>query len=240
MRFLLHFHQPLIYILLVAGGITAFRADPWHEMPTATNAAILQAVVDLDSFWELSEDSVVNTVQVMTDLGLVSNGPDDTLGNFDLDRVDGVIAILDEQVSTMDVPEGLTAEDIVTNKYIEPSIGYADSVVRIGGANRWYEVTMGEGRNRIVRRLFESQGLQVSRLIRIAYGPVQLGRGIKAGSHREATAEEFEALLAAVGMQPQSVAPAKPRAVRGEAKARRSEPASSPARPAAGPRKPRR
>ncbi len=110
----------------------------------------------------------------------------------------------------------------------------------LGGANRWYEVTMGEGRNRIVRRLFESQGLQVSRLIRIAYGPVQLGRGIKAGSHREATAEEFEALLAAVGMQPQSVAPAKPRAVRGEAKARRSEPASSPARPAGGPRKPRR
>lgn len=90
-----------------------------------------------------------------------------------------------------------------------------------GGANRWYEVTMGEGRNRIVRRLFEAEGLQVSRLIRIAYGPVVLGRGIKAGSYREATAEELNALLQAVRMSPLP-APARgakrsvPRRSRGE------------------------
>ncbi len=69
-------------------------------------------------------------------------------------------------------------------------------------ANRWYEITMREGRNRVVRRLFEAVDLQVSRLIRIAYGPVQLGRGIKAGSYREATAEELSGLLRAVGMEP--------------------------------------
>lgn len=69
-------------------------------------------------------------------------------------------------------------------------------------ANRWYEITMREGRNRVVRRLFEAVNLQVSRLIRIAYGPVQLGRGIKAGSYREATAEELSGLLRAVGMEP--------------------------------------
>ena len=101
-----------------------------------------------------------------------------------------------------------------------------------GAANRWYEVTMREGRNRIVRRLFESQGLQVSRLIRIAYGPIELGRGIKAGGYREATPEELEALLEAVKLaapEPEKKAPRKPRSLMAKTY-----------RPNAGPRKPRR
>ncbi|MGH8462279.1 MAG: pseudouridine synthase [Stenotrophobium sp.] len=69
------------------------------------------------------------------------------------------------------------------------------------GANQWYHVTLREGRNREVRRLFESQDLQVSRLIRISYGPIELGRGIKTGSHREATPAEVKLLLKAVGME---------------------------------------
>lgn len=81
-----------------------------------------------------------------------------------------------------------------------------------GAANRWYEVTMREGRNRIVRRLFEAVGLQVSRLIRIAYGPVQLGRGIKAGGYREATPEELQALLEAVQLELPNAAFAAPKA----------------------------
>ncbi|MGH8505824.1 MAG: pseudouridine synthase [Stenotrophobium sp.] len=74
------------------------------------------------------------------------------------------------------------------------------------GANQWYHVTLREGRNREVRRLFESQRLQVSRLIRTSYGPIELGRGIKTGSYREATPVEVKSLLQAVGME----APAKP------------------------------
>jgi 23S rRNA pseudouridine2605 synthase len=69
------------------------------------------------------------------------------------------------------------------------------------GANRWYEVTLKQGRNRLVRRLIESQGLQVSRLIRVRYGPIVLGGGIKSGSAREATPMELKALLDAVGMR---------------------------------------
>lgn len=65
-------------------------------------------------------------------------------------------------------------------------------------SNQWYHVTLREGRNRLVRRLIESQDLQVSRLIRLAYGPVVLGRGIKSGGWREATDDERDALLAAV------------------------------------------
>ena len=84
----------------------------------------MQAVIDLDSFWQLTDDSVANTVQVMTDLGLVANGPDSTLGNFELDRVNDIITAIDEQVDSVDVPEGLTAEDLVTNEFIDPSIGF--------------------------------------------------------------------------------------------------------------------
>ncbi|MFT4047259.1 MAG: pseudouridine synthase [Solimonas sp.] len=67
-------------------------------------------------------------------------------------------------------------------------------------ANQWFHVSVREGRNRLVRRLIESQGLQVSRLIRISYGPIELGRGNKSGTAREATPAELLALLDAVGL----------------------------------------
>lgn len=73
------------------------------------------------------------------------------------------------------------------------------------GANQWFKVTVMQGRNRVVRRLFESQDVQVSRLIRVAYGPIQLGRGIKTGGWREATPQEVKALLDAVGMEQEAV-----------------------------------
>jgi len=82
------------------------------------------------------------------------------------------------------------------------------------GANQWWEVTLREGRNREVRRLFESQKLQVSRLIRVKYGPIELGRGIRSSDSREATPQELQALLDAVGMQPVDARKAKKHAPR--------------------------
>jgi 23S rRNA pseudouridine2605 synthase len=63
------------------------------------------------------------------------------------------------------------------------------------GVNQWINVTLSEGRNREVRRLLESQDIQVNRLIRTGYGPIILPRGLYPGQSREATMQEESALL---------------------------------------------
>lgn len=68
------------------------------------------------------------------------------------------------------------------------------------GANHWFHVTVSEGRNRLVRRLWDAAGVTVSRLIRIRYGPVELGRGLKTGRFRELESAEVKALYAAAGL----------------------------------------
>jgi len=67
------------------------------------------------------------------------------------------------------------------------------------GANAWYEVTLNEGRNREVRRLFEAVGLTVNRLIRTAYGPLKLTR-LRRGEWRALTRGEANALYSLVGL----------------------------------------
>ena len=53
------------------------------------------------------------------------------------------------------------------------------------GINQWYNVTLTEGRNREVRRLWEAVGVQVSRLIRVRYGDIQLPKGLPRGGWTE-------------------------------------------------------
>jgi 23S rRNA pseudouridine2605 synthase len=69
------------------------------------------------------------------------------------------------------------------------------------GANHWYHVIIKEGRNREVRRLWESQGLTVSRLSRVRYGPVILERGLRPGKSRALTPAELRQLYKAAGLQ---------------------------------------
>ena len=67
------------------------------------------------------------------------------------------------------------------------------------GANCWYRVTISEGRNREVRRMFEAVGHAVSRLIRIRYGAMLLPRGLKRGAWMELDAIDIGALRSAAG-----------------------------------------
>ncbi|ATA55256.1 23S rRNA pseudouridylate synthase B [Variovorax boronicumulans] len=67
------------------------------------------------------------------------------------------------------------------------------------GSNCWYRVTISEGRNREVRRLFESVGHAVSRLIRIRYGAMVLPRGLKRGAWMELDERDIQALFQASG-----------------------------------------
>jgi 23S rRNA pseudouridine2605 synthase len=68
------------------------------------------------------------------------------------------------------------------------------------GANCWYRVTIAEGRNREVRRIFEAVGHAVSRLIRIRYGAVMLPRGLKRGAWIELDEADIGQLTRAAGV----------------------------------------
>jgi 23S rRNA pseudouridine2605 synthase len=68
------------------------------------------------------------------------------------------------------------------------------------GQNHWYHVTLMEGRNREVRRLWESQGLVVSRLKRVRYGAAFLPNGLRMGRWRELQPGEHVILREDVGL----------------------------------------
>jgi 23S rRNA pseudouridine2605 synthase len=69
------------------------------------------------------------------------------------------------------------------------------------GANKWYHVIVSEGRNRLVRRLWESQEVVVSRLMRVRYGPVVLPERLKACTFYELTDKELDLLFEFAGLE---------------------------------------
>ncbi len=68
------------------------------------------------------------------------------------------------------------------------------------GVNKWYRVTISEGRNREVRRMFEAVGLTVSRLIRTRYGALTLPSNLKRGRWEELDEHAVRNLMAASGL----------------------------------------
>ena len=73
------------------------------------------------------------------------------------------------------------------------------AVISRGDSHSWFRVIVREGRNREVRRMWESQGLMVSRLKRIRYGNVELPRGLLKGHSEPLDAEQVKALRTLVG-----------------------------------------
>ena len=77
-----------------------------------------------------------------------------------------------------------------------------NSIDYIGGegSNRWYRVTLSEGRNREVRRMFETVGVTVSRLIRTRFGDVMLPTNLRRGRWDELDSELVGALMVQLGL----------------------------------------
>ena len=65
---------------------------------------------------------------------------------------------------------------------------------RKGKTNQWFAMVIMEGRSREVRRLWESQGLEISRLKRVRYGNLFLPATLKQGAFKELTKSEISAL----------------------------------------------
>jgi hypothetical protein len=89
--------------------------------PERANAIIIDAVDQFDDFWVYDEGLAEYSVQTQLELGLVGNGPDDTLGNMEEARIQKIID--DMRAADMDVPDDLTATDMFTNEFIDESIG---------------------------------------------------------------------------------------------------------------------
>jgi len=146
--------------------------------------------------------------------------------------------------------DGLMMENLLRGVELDDGPARFGSIVDAGGtgANHWYHVTIGEGRNREVRRLWESQGVQVSRLLRIRFGPILLDSKLAAGGFRDLEPGEINELRRAAGLKPLRTGgkPREPGAVAKSGTRRRpaggerhKAPARKRGRPAGGDRKER-
>jgi 23S rRNA pseudouridine2605 synthase len=93
-----------------------------------------------------------------------------------------------------------------TGVMLEDGPAQFDTIKPAGGEgiNTWWHVTLKEGRNREVRRLWESQEIQVSRLIRVRYGMVELPKSLPRGGWIELPLEQVNYLRKLAGLEDES------------------------------------
>lgn len=101
-----------------------------------------------------------------------------------------------------ELEEGMR-QKLLSGVELEDGIAQFSKISDVGGegVNRWYRVTIGEGRNREVRRMFEAVGLTVSRLIRTRYGAMTLPSGLKRGRWEELDEHVVRELMALSGLE---------------------------------------
>lgn len=103
--------------------------------------------------------------------------------------------------------QGEVTGDMIKNllKGVELEDGFLkfDQIVDAGGqgTNHWYHVILKEGKNREVRRLWQSQDVRVSRLTRVRYGSIVLPRSLKVGQKLELTLDEIKSLFSDVKLE---------------------------------------
>lgn len=115
---------------------------------------------------------------------------------------------------------------LIDGVHLDDGPAHFDKVAAAGGegANQWFHVVVKEGRNRLVRRLWESQGVRVSRLIRVRFGEIGLPARLKARTFLELQPEELARLMRSVGLTEPRAEPRNGRSKPGlEDKRRRSE-----------------
>ena len=100
--------------------------------------------------------------------------------------------------------EGVMLDDGLA-RFTDISLGEQDN-----GANKWFTVCLKEGRNREVRRLWESQDLQVNRLKRVRYGPIFLPSFVKPGQWLDLEKQDINLLYRACGLDSKKAAVATP------------------------------
>ena len=105
-------------------------------------------------------------------------------------------------VRTMGEATDEQLDNLIKGVELDDGIARFSDIVDSGGQgiNHWYHVVLQEGRNREVRRMWEAVGLTVSRLIRVRYGPIILGKKVRAGNSRELDREEISELQQAAGI----------------------------------------
>jgi 23S rRNA pseudouridine2605 synthase len=101
-----------------------------------------------------------------------------------------------------DVSEEMV-QRLLTGVQLEDGFLKFDSITDSGGqgANHWYNVILKEGKNREIRRLWQSQDVRVSRLIRVRYGNQVLPRDLKVGKKTELSLDEIKKLFAFVKLE---------------------------------------
>jgi 23S rRNA pseudouridine2605 synthase len=97
-------------------------------------------------------------------------------------------------------PTPATEQRLLRGVMLDDGLARFDSLTatRADGSHSWYRVTLHEGRNREVRRLWLAVGHEVSRLTRVRYGPIELPADLRAGEWRRLDAAQVTALRAAV------------------------------------------
>ncbi len=97
----------------------------YEKNPAPVNAKLDQIVTALNTFWVLSPGGDAYNAATQLSSGMVSNGPDCTLGNFSMQRLQGVIneVLPIFQAKGLDtINPNLKAQDIATNQFVDPSI----------------------------------------------------------------------------------------------------------------------
>ena len=178
-----------ILIMNKADGVVCTRRDPegrptcFDGLPRLTGARwVSVGRLDINS----------SGLLLLTNDGALAHALMHPSTGLDREYVVRVAGLIDEEIERT-LREGVELDGAIAR--------FTDISRQSGtGYNHWYHVTLMEGRNREVRRLLESQGIQVSRLKRVRYGPVILPASLRRGHWHEMSTADVGELYRVLGL----------------------------------------